>query len=186
MIEKETEDEVIARFCIDEIHKLNIKYKEISGRFFFLCRHRKFNEKENKWLGWERKRGKLEEFNKLIRGEKNTTYSILSEGVEKLTEVKYVITLDGDTILPRESAKGLIGAMMHPLNKAYTKKDGTVWRGYGVMQPRITVELESANKTYFSKVFSGETGIDKYTFAISDVYHDLLEREFLLVKLYMM
>lgn len=171
--EKETEDEVIARFCIDEIHKLNIKYKESSGRFFFLCRHRKFNKKENKWLGWERKRGKLEEFNKLIRGDKNTTYGTLSEGVEKLTEVKYVITLDGDTILPRESAKGLIGSMMHPLNKAYTKKDGTVWRGYGVMQPRITVELESANKTYFSKVFSGETGIDKYTFAISDVYQDL-------------
>ncbi|WP_346928474.1 glucoamylase family protein [Clostridium sp.] len=171
--EKETEDEVIARFCIGEIHKLNIKYKESSSRFFFLCRHRKFNEKENKWLGWERKRGKLEEFNKLIRGDENTTYSILSEGVEKLTEVKYVITLDGDTILPRESAKGLIGAMMHPLNKAYTKKDGTVWRGYGVMQPRIAVELESANKTYFSKVFSGETGIDKYTFAISDVYQDL-------------
>jgi cyclic beta-1,2-glucan synthetase len=171
--EIETEDELISRFCIDEIQKLNMKYGEGNGRFFFLCRHRMFNEKENKWLGWERKRGKLEEFNKFIREDRSTTYSILSEGVEKLTEVKYVITLDGDTVLPRESAKVLVGAMMHPLNKAHIKEDGTVWRGYGVMQPRVTIDLESANRTYFSKVFSGETGIDIYTFAISDVYQDL-------------
>jgi len=171
--EKEVEDEVISKFCIDEINKLNTKYEENHGRFFFLCRYRKFNEKENKWLGWERKRGKLEEFNKFIRGDKNTTYSIFSEGVEKLLKVKYIITLDGDTVLPRESAKILIGAMLHPLNRAYTKDDGTVWRGYGVIQPRITIDLESSNKTYFSKVFSGETGIDIYTFAISDVYQDL-------------
>lgn len=171
--EKEAEDDVIAEFCINEINNLNIKYKGNSNHFFFLCRHRKFNEKEDKWLGWERKRGKLEEFNKFIRGDKNTSYTIFSEGAEKLESVRYVITLDGDTILPRESAKSLIGAMMHPLNKAYINEKGIVWRGYGVMQPRVSVNLESANKTYFSKVFSGETGIDKYTFAISDVYQDL-------------
>ncbi|WP_346886069.1 GH36-type glycosyl hydrolase domain-containing protein [Clostridium sp. UBA4395] len=171
--EKEAEDEVISKFCLEEINKLNTKYKEDNDRFFFLCRHRRFNEKENKWIGWERKRGKLEEFNKFIRGDKNTTYSVFSEGAEKLFKVKYVITLDGDTILPRESAKILIGSMLHPLNRAYTKEDGTVWRGYGVIQPKIGIDLESANKTYFSKVFSGEAGIDIYTFAISDVYQDL-------------
>ena len=166
-------DECISKFCIDKIKNLNEKYHKDEPIFFFLCRERTFNEKENRWIGWERKRGKLEEFNRLIRGDENTTYTRFSSDITRLQEVKYVITLDGDTILPRDTARVLVGTMVHPLNKAYLKDDSIIWRGYGVMQPRISVDLESANKTYFSKVFSGEVGTDMYTTAVSDVYQDL-------------
>ncbi|MGK0466644.1 MAG: cyclic beta-1,2-glucan synthetase [Clostridium sp.] len=157
------------------IEALNKKYcKNEQKIFFFLNRYRQFNEKENKWIGWERKRGKLMEFNEFLRGAENTSYNVVSSNAEHLQSVKYVITLDADTKLPRDAAKKLIGAMAHPLNNAvinHSKK--TVDRGYGVMQPRVGVSIVSANKTLFSKIFSGETGIDMYTSAISDVYQDL-------------
>ncbi|MEG0306674.1 MAG: glucoamylase family protein [Clostridium sp.] len=171
--EVEESDVDILNFCIDRIELLNKKYGEIEARFFFLARSRKFNHQENRWIGWERKRGKLEEFNRLIKGDKNTTYNVFSSDIKTLKEVKYIITLDGDTVLPRDTARVLVGTMVHPLNKAYIKEDCTIWRGYGIMQPRISIDLESANKTYFSKVFSGEVGIDMYTTAVSDVYQDL-------------
>ena len=114
------------------------------------------------------------EFNEFLRGNENTSYDVISSNAESLRKVKYVITLDADTVLPRDSAKRLIGAMAHPLNNAiinYSKR--SVNRGYGLMQPRIGVAILSANKTLFSKIFSGETGIDIYTTAVSDVYQDL-------------
>lgn len=168
-------DKLILDTCIKEVETLNERYcKDGDKKFYFLCRHRMFNEKENLWLGWERKRGKIEEFNKLIRGSKNTTYSIFNDNIDKLLKVKYVITLDADTVLPRDTLKILVGAMAHPLNKPYINpEENRVLRGYGLMQPRISVATLSANKTYFSKIFSGETGIDIYTTAVSDVYQDL-------------
>jgi len=157
------------------IESLNKKYcKKGKEIFFFLNRVRQYNKKDNKWIGWERKRGKLMEFNEFLRGKETTSYNVISSNAEILRKVKYVITLDADTKLPRDSAKKLIGAMAHPLNDAvinYSKK--TVARGYGLMQPRVSVAILSANKTLFSKIFSGETGIDMYTTAVSDVYQDL-------------
>ena len=171
---EEKEDKHILELALNEVKRLNDKYSN-NGEdiFYFFNRYRQYNDKENIWIGWERKRGKLMEFNALLRGELNTSYDTISGDITKLQKVKYVITLDADTQLPRETAKKLIGAMCHVLNKPHVdEKDKRVKRGYGLMQPRVSVGTIAANKTVFSKIFSGETGIDKYTTAISDVYND--------------
>lgn len=173
--EHEENDDKIIKAALEDIKALNEKYaKDGEEIFYFFNRYRQFNEKEGLWLGWERKRGKLMEFNALLRGDKNTSYNTISSDLKRLSKIKYVITLDADTQLPRDTAKKLIGAMSHVLNKPhidYEKK--RVLRGYGLMQPRISVGTVAANKTMFSKIFSGETGIDMYTTAVSDVYEDL-------------
>lgn len=172
--ENHEDDNKIVKTSLEEIKKLNEKYsKKGEDIFYFLSRYRQYNEKENSWLGWERKRGKLVEFNRLIRGDETTSYNIISGDIKKLYKVKYIITLDADTILPINSSKKLIGAMAHPLNHPHIETGKKrILRGYGLMQPRINISSISANKSLFSKVFSGETGIDHYTTAISDVYQD--------------
>jgi cellobiose phosphorylase len=173
--ETEEEDELINACALREIKDLNSKY--CSGgeeKFFFFNRYRQYNKVEDKWIGWERKRGKLMEFNGLLRGNNNNSYNVISGDIKNLLKVKYVITLDADTQLPRDTAKKLIGAMSHVLNYPLVDyKNKKVKRGYGIMQPRVSVGSLSANKTMFSKIFSGETGIDMYTSAISDVYQDV-------------
>ena len=172
---EENNDRAIINKALSEIKELNDTYKN-GGEdiFYFFNRYRQYNKKENKWIGWERKRGKLVEFNQLLRGNENTSYDVISGDISKLKKVKYVITLDADTQLPRDSAKKLIGAMAHILNRPYYEKNKKrVKRGYGLLQPRISVSTVSANKTLFSKIFSGETGIDTYTTAVSDIYQDL-------------
>jgi cyclic beta-1,2-glucan synthetase len=172
--EHEESDHGIIETALREIRTLNEKYSTGEDLFYFLCRYRKYNEKQDNWMGWERKRGKLMEFNSLLRGNNNTTYNVISSDISKLYKIKYVITLDADTQLPRDSAKKLIGAMTHVLNIPYLSDDKKrVLRGYGLMQPRVSVGIVNANKTMFSKIFSGETGIDTYTTAVSDVYQDL-------------
>ncbi|WP_163191902.1 GH36-type glycosyl hydrolase domain-containing protein [Clostridium thermarum] len=168
-------DEAIVNYALKNIRQLNEKYcQENNDIFYFLCRYRKYNDKQGVWMGWERKRGKLMEFNALLRGDKNTTYNVISSDLSQLKAVKYVITLDADTILPRDAAKRLIGAMSHVLNRAVIDKNKKkVIRGYGIMQPRVSVATLVANKTPFSRIFSGETGLDMYTSAVSDVYQDL-------------
>jgi len=174
-LQEEISDKEIIETALSEIKILNKKYSgHDENIFYFLNRFRQYNEKEGKWLGWERKRGKLMEFNAFLRGDKNTSYNVISSDIRNPERIKYVITLDADTKLPRDSAKKLVGAMAHILNKPYidleTKK---VLRGYGIMQPRINVSITAANKTLLSKIFSGATGIDRYTIAISDVYQDV-------------
>ncbi|MBC2399085.1 GH36-type glycosyl hydrolase domain-containing protein [Clostridium tetanomorphum] len=175
--EHEEKDEEIIQSGLNGVKQLNQKYaSKEKDIFYFFNRYRQFNEKEGTWLGWERKRGKLMEFNALIRGDKNTSYNVISGNLNELYKAKYIITLDADTQLPMDSAKKLIGAMAHLLNKPYIDKEKkAVLRGHGLMQPRINVSTVSANKTLFSKIFSGETGIDLYTTAISDVYQDLFD-----------
>ncbi|MBC8062787.1 MAG: cyclic beta 1-2 glucan synthetase [Clostridiaceae bacterium] len=176
-LEHEENDDKIIEVALEDIENLNEKYKknkEDADIFYFLNRFRKYNKKEKTWMGFERKRGKLMEFNELLRGEENTSYNVISGNIKDLLKVKYVITLDADTQLPRDTAKKLIGAMAHPLNRAQLDiKHKRVTRGYGVMQPRISVSTVSANKTLFSRIYSGETGIDIYSTAVSDVYQDL-------------
>ena len=169
------EDKSIVEAALENIKKLNEKYcGNEQDRFFFFSRYRQFNEKESKWLGWERKRGKLEEFNALIRGEENTSYNVISGDISGLKKANYIITLDSDTQLPRDSAKKLVGSMSHILNRPQIDKGKKrVVRGYGLMQPRVSISTLSANKTVFSKIFSGETGLDTYTTAVSDVYQDV-------------
>lgn len=171
------EDNFFINIALEEVSKLNNKYC-IAGEeiFYFLNRKRCYNSKQQIFMGWERKRGKLVELNKLLRGDENTNYNVISGNLDKLKTVKYVITLDSDTILPMNSAKKLIGAMEHVLNKPQLNHEGNmVIRGHGLMQPRIGVSVESANKTIFSRIFSGEAGIDIYSAAISDVYEDVFD-----------
>ncbi|WP_446897778.1 GH36-type glycosyl hydrolase domain-containing protein [Clostridium sp. LBM24168] len=168
-------DKFMVNIALEMMRKLNEKYsKNGKDKFYFLSRYRKYNKRERKWMGWERKRGKLMEFNYLIRGCNSTSYNVISGNIKNLYKVKYVITLDADTQLPKDTAKILIGAMEHILNIPHIQ-NGKVTRGHGLMQPRVSVGTLSANKTLYSSIFSGETGIDMYTNAVSDVYEDLFD-----------
>lgn len=174
-VKEEKDDKELIDYALKYTEELNLKYNFIDHKkFFFLLRERKFNEKEGYYLGWERKRGKLVEFNDLIRGKENTTYNVISYPIDELKKAKYIITLDQDTELTRDKAKEMVGAMSHVLNfPRISKETNNIFRGYGVLQPRIGISINSSNKTIFSKVFSGETGIDTYSTAVSDVYEDL-------------
>jgi len=158
-----------------EIAKLNEQHPRFGSDVFHLfVRRRKWSPSEGKWIGWERKRGKIEEFNRLLRGATDTSFNVVSAEMPLLTSTKYVITLDSDTQLPRDTARRLIGTILHPLNTPeYDASCGRVVRGYAILQPRISVGLAGSFRTRFSKIFSGHTGIDPYTTAVSDVYQDL-------------
>ena len=168
-------DDAIIKTALSAIKELNKKYCDKNNDiFYFFHRYRKFNPSQGVWMGWERKRGKLEEFNELLRGSEDTTYYIKSGDITKIPQIKYVITLDADTELPRNAAKKLIGTISHPLNKAIIdEKSGRVVEGYGILQPRVSIGVTNANKSMFSRIFAGQGGIDPYTTAVSDVYQDL-------------
>jgi cyclic beta-1,2-glucan synthetase len=145
-----------------------------NDRFFLFHRARLWNPKENRWMGWERKRGKIEEFNRLLRGAGDTSYSTQEGDGSILTQIRFCITLDRDTRLPRDTAKGLIGIILHPLNRPkLDPAKGRVTEGYGVLQPRVSVTFASAAGSLFSRVYAGHTGVDPYTTAVSDTYQDL-------------
>ncbi len=171
------EDDIHLKLVLDGINNLNRKYADKdSDRFFLFHRHRQWNESEKTWMGWERKRGKIHEFNRLLRGDEKTSIAVATAAVSFLATIRYVITLDADTQLPRDSARRMIGTITHPLNQAYFDKTlGRVTEGYGVLQPRIGISLESSARSFFAKVFSGYTGIDPYTTAVSEIYQDLFQ-----------
>ncbi|MDP9337306.1 MAG: glycosyl transferase [Acidobacteriota bacterium] len=160
--------------CSDLIEGLNRKYADTGVRpFYHFHRHRVFNEVENTWMGWERKRGKLLDFNELLRGDSDK-FPVKVGDLSILTRVRYVITLDSDTQLPRDSAHRLVGAAAHPLNRAeINPATNTVQQGYGVLQPRVGISVHSANRSRLAYIYSGQTGLDVYTRAVSDVYQDL-------------
>jgi cellobiose phosphorylase len=146
-----------------------------TGGFFLFHRARQYNKSEGCWMGWERKRGKLEQFNATLRGAEGK-FSIVLGPVERLDGIKYVITLDSDTQLPRDSARQLAGTMAHPLNRPrYDARRRRVTAGYTILQPRVGVSLPSAGRSRFSRLFAGDPGIDPYTRAVSDVYQDVFE-----------
>lgn len=169
------DDKTIIDTAMSGIVELNQKYAKPDKDIFFFChRSRHFNENNNKWIGWERKRGALMEFNDLLLGADDTSFTHLSCSSMPLLDIKYIITLDSDTILPMGMAKKMVGAMAHPLNRpVIDKKRGVVTEGYGVMQPRVDVDIVSSNKSLFSRIFTDQGGIDPYANAISDVYQDL-------------
>lgn len=142
----------------------------LKTRFFVYFRKRLWNESEQKWMGWERKRGKLEEFNRLILGDDSTTF-ISPENLDFLRQCKYVITLDNDSQLPPLSAKKLVGAISHPLNRPVVE-NGIVKKGYAIIQPRMGISLTSAFASRFAQIFSGHSGLDPYTQSVSDIYQD--------------
>ena len=125
-------------------------------------------------MGWERKRGKIEEFNRLLRGATDTSFAVSVGDLSILPDVKYCITLDSDTRLPRGVARELIGIITHPLNRpTFDPRAGRVTEGYGILQPRISVTFMSAAGSLFARLYSGHTGVDPYTTAVSDTYQDL-------------
>ena len=172
-------DEELLGIAIEGVNRLNRRYGPAPDgpRFLVLHRRRVWNESQGQWIGWERKRGKLHELNRLLRGATDTTF--LAGGQQPLVPpgVRYVITLDMDTRLPIGAAKRLIGKMAHPLNRP--KLDPVCRRvveGYGVLQPRVTPSLPTApGGSVYQRVFSSPTGIDPYAAAVSDVYQDLFE-----------
>ena len=178
-IESMPGDAELLNTAVEGIARLNQRYGPASGggsRFVLFHRRRVWNESEHTWMGWERKRGKLHELNQLLRGSTGTTF--LSVGgylPESFPSVRYVITLDADTRLPRGAARRLIGTMAHPLNRPrFDPLAGRVVEGYGVVQPRITPSLPTDGEgSGFQETFSGPSGIDPYASAVSDVYQDL-------------
>ena len=172
------DDDVLLGAATAGIARLNQRYGSApeSPRFFLLHRRRIWNEGQGKWIGWERKRGKLHELNRLLRGATDTTF-VSSEGGPPIVPagVKYVITLDADTRLPRGTVKRLIGKMAHPLNRPRLDPDShRVVEGYAVLQPRVTPSLPSGREgSLFQRIFTSPSGLDPYAFAVSDVYQDL-------------
>jgi cyclic beta-1,2-glucan synthetase len=168
-------DDGIIEAATQGIRELNAKYPAPTGDTFNLFhRRRLWNEKQGVWMGWERKRGKLGQFNHFLRGQSADAFSTIAGDVENLRGIRYVITLDSDTVLPRDAAQMLTGAIAHPLNKAeYDPQLHRIVRGYGILQPRVGVSLTSAHTSKFAAVHSGHPGVDPYTTAVSDVYQDL-------------
>ncbi len=170
-------DQLLLDTVKNGIEKLNKKYQRQNNDLFFLFhRPRKWNEQENLWMGYERKRGKLSDLNALLRGKTKEHFSLIVGDQSIFPKIKYVITLDADTQLPLASAWKLIGTMAHPLNQAYYDvKKKIVTKGYGILQPRITVSLPDITGSRYTRMHGNEPGIDPYTRASSDVYQDLFQ-----------
>ena len=174
--EETATDEAILETAIGGIEDLNKRYSvaENTPRFHLFHRRRLWNESEKVWMGWERKRGKLQEFNRILRGAKDTSFIIATAEKSFLEKIRYVITLDSDTQLPRNAARKLVGVATHPLNRPhFDEKLRHVTKGYGILQPRVGISLTSSMRSRFARIFSGNTGVDPYTTASSDVYQDL-------------
>ena len=164
-------DDQLLITAIDGIARLNIRHG--TDRFMLLHRRRLWNAQQETWMGWERKRGKLHELNRLLRGAIDTSFMVIAGRLPDA--VKYVITLDADTRLPRDAARRLVGKIAHPLNQAkFDQHSQRVLQGYAVMQPRVTPSLPVGHYgSSFQKIFSSTRGIDPYVFAVSDVYQDI-------------
>ncbi len=174
---KETlaEDEPLLQLARKKIEELNERYKRgKGGKFFLFHRPRRWNPRERIWMGYERKRGKLADLNSLLRGGSRDRFALVIGETSVLSNVKYVITLDTDTQLPRDSAWQFVGTMAHPLNRArYDEDKQRVCDGYGILQPRMAVSLPGTNRSRYARLCGSEPGIDPYTRAVSDVYQDL-------------
>ena len=170
-------DEQLLQRARAGVEMLNRKYPSGSQTLFFLFhRPRRWNAGEGLWMGYERKRGKLAEFTALLRGGPRSCFSAIVGETSVLPAVKYVITLDTDTQLPRDSARRLVGTMAHRLNRPeFDPVHGVVREGYGILQPRVGASLPGARQSWFVRLFAGNAGIDPYTRAVSDVYQDLFQ-----------
>lgn len=174
--EQAHDDALILNVTANGIKSLNNTYsKDGKDIFYYYHRDRQFNESDDNWTGWERKRGALMEFNEVLLGREGTSFSYFSNNDLPNKSIKYVITLDADTILPMGMAKRMIGTMAHPLNLPIISENNMVVEGYGLMQPRVSFDSESSNKSLFSRIYTGQEGIDPYASAISDVYQDLFD-----------
>ncbi|MGB3211476.1 MAG: glucoamylase family protein [Desulforhopalus sp.] len=168
------EDELLV-YARAAVQVLNEAYSDDRSCIFYLFhRPRLWNPHERVWMGYERKRGKLEQFNSLLRGGPREVFSDIVGDQSILGSIKYVITLDTDTQLPRDAAHMLIGNIAHPLNSpVYDAEKGRIVEGYSILQPRAVTSLTSAGRSRFTQLFAGEPGIDPYTREVSDIYQDI-------------
>jgi cyclic beta-1,2-glucan synthetase len=164
----------LAGFCAGLIDQLNKKYAHAKkGSFFQFHRNRAYNPSEGLWMGWERKRGKLLDLNRFLLHQSDQ-FPIKVGELSLLSNVRYVITLDLDTQLPADAAHRLVGTIAHPLNRPVVDRvTNTVVEGYGILQPRVDISIRSASRSRFAALLSGDTGVDFYARAVSDVYQDL-------------
>ena len=170
------DDLPILERAVRGVGNLNARYPAgVVERFHLFHRRRQWNASEGRWMGWERKRGKLHEFNRLLRGASDTSFTFTQANAEFLSSVRYVLTLDRDTVLPRDAVRRLVGIALHPLNRpVYDANAGRVTKGYGILQPHIGVTLESSCRSLFASIFCSYSGLDAYT-TTSDVYQDIFE-----------
>ena len=172
-------DKALLLLARNRIEELNEKYRNDGGDakgdcFFLFHRPRRWNAREGLWMGYERKRGKLGELNSLLRGGARDNFLLIVGTTELLPGVKYVITLDTDTQLPRDAAHQFVGAMAHPLNRAqFDEARQRVTAGYAILQPRVAVSLPGTNRSRYARLYGSEPGIDPYTRVVSDVYQDV-------------
>ncbi len=179
--DKETmpEDGPLLQLARKRIGELNERYRSAKGDTFFLFhRPRRWNPLEQIWMGYERKRGKIAELNSFLhagaQGVSKERFSLIVGETAILSDVKYLITLDTDTQLPRDSAWQFVGAMAHPLNRPqYDKDKGRVVAGYSILQPRVAVSLPGTNRSRYARMCGSDPGIDPYTHVVSDIYQDL-------------
>ena len=166
-------DQSLLDLALAGVAELNRRQRG-AEKYFLLHRRRTPNAAEGRFMGWERKRGKLEELNRLLRGATDSTFTHVTASPELLASVRYVITLDADTELPRDVAKRLVGAMAHPENRpVFDAERQRVVQGYGIIQPRVGTLPSSSRRSRFARIFAGAPGVDPYTTAVSDVYQDL-------------
>jgi cyclic beta-1,2-glucan synthetase len=171
-------DAALLDIAVEGIARLNRLHgaAPAGNRFMLLHRRRIWSDGQKQWMGWERKRGKLHELNQLLRGAPDTSFVEIGGCPPAIPpDIRYVITLDADTRLPRDAARRLVGKMAHPLNRPrFDVATGHVLEGYAVLQPRVAPSLPMGREgSLFQRVFSSASGIDPYAAAVSDVYQDL-------------
>lgn len=168
-------DEALLNYVRAGIEALNETYKNDRPCIFYLFhRPRLWNPHEQIWMGYERKRGKLEDLNGRLRGSALHAFSDIVGDTSIFPSIRYVITLDTDTQLPRDTAQKLIGNIAHPLNRpVYSAEKGRIVEGYAILQPRASIGMVSAEQTWFTKLFAGDSSVDPYTREVSDVYQDI-------------
>ena len=169
------DDALLLQDATQAIAELNRKYADGKGaRFFLFHRPRRWNAHEGAWMGHERKRGKLADLNALLREGRRDAFSHIEGDINALTGVRYVITLDTDTHLPRDAARRLVATMAHVLHRPrYDAQSRRVDGGYGILQPRVSTTLTSAHRSRYARMHAGEAGVDPYTRVVSDVYQDV-------------
>jgi cellobiose phosphorylase len=175
--EHDDADDTLVALARDGIARLNAKWEGLAEhRYVLLHRRRVLDSKDGRWMGWERKRGKLTELNLLLRGRSDTTFTVVTAPRELLETIRFVITLDADTELPRDVARELVATLAHPLNRPFVDPaKRRVVRGHGIIQPRIGTLPMSSRRSRYSRIASGPVGLDPYTTAVSDVYQDLFD-----------
>jgi cyclic beta-1,2-glucan synthetase len=175
--EVDDDDEQLLALAQKGIAELNARWRGTGEhRYVLFHRCRVQDASQRVWMGWERKRGKLTELNRWLRGRSDTTFSLVTAPRELLSTVRYVITLDADTDLPRDVARELVATLAHPLNRPHVDPAlRRVVSGHGVIQPRVGTHPVSARQSRYSRIASGPIGLDPYTTAVSDVYQDLFD-----------